>query len=188
MSQDAQKLVIIGSGPAGYTAGVYAARAQLATLLYAGYKAGGQLMWTTDIENFPGFPNGKDGQTLMAEMRQQAERFGTTVLDKYVTAIDFSARPFKLWTNLPDTFDPETHQFDSPAEFERLMAQIKSEPPVATAEAGRGLRDCPERQQGSRSCRFAAPANRAVIHPAPNRPGRQTPCAKPATLRAAGCG
>lgn len=135
MSQDAQKLVIIGSGPAGYTAGIYAARAQLAPLLYAGYKAGGQLMWTTDIENFPGFPNGKDGQTLMAEMRQQAERFGTVVVDKYVTAVDFSARPFKIWTNLPDNFDPETHQFDSPTEFDKLMSQIKFEPPAAMAES-----------------------------------------------------
>ncbi len=129
------KVVIIGSGPAGYTAAIYAARAQLAPLLYAGYKAGGQLMWTTDIENFPGFPTGKSGPTLMADMRQQAERFGTTVIDKYVTAVDFSVRPFKIWTNLPDNFDPETHQFDSPAEFESLMQKIKSQTPPTTAEA-----------------------------------------------------
>lgn len=130
-----RKLVIIGSGPAGYTAAIYAARAQLAPLLYAGYKAGGQLMWTTDIENFPGFPNGKDGQTLMAEMRQQAERFGTKIFDEYVTAVDFSVHPFKIWTNMPTNFDPETHQYDSPAEFEQLMTKIKSEPPAAMADS-----------------------------------------------------
>ena len=132
---EARKLVIIGSGPAGYTAGLYAARAQLAPLLYSGYKAGGQLMWTTDIENYPGFPSGKSGPVLMADMRLQAEHFGTTIVDQFVTAVDFSARPFKVWTNLPDNFDPETHEFDSPAEFETLMQKIKSQTPAASAEA-----------------------------------------------------
>lgn len=135
MSQEIQRLAIIGSGPAGYTAGVYAARAQLAPLLFAGYKAGGQLMWTTDIENYPGFPQGTPGPQLMTAMREQAERFGTTISDQFVTAVDFSTRPFKIWTNLPAGFDPETHQFDSPTEFERLMTKIKSEPPAAMADS-----------------------------------------------------
>ncbi|NCN83140.1 MAG: thioredoxin-disulfide reductase [Candidatus Pacebacteria bacterium CG10_big_fil_rev_8_21_14_0_10_42_12] len=92
------KLAIIGSGPAGYTAALYAARADLAPTLFAGQKSGGQLMWTTDIENFPGFPEGITGPDLMINMRKQAERFGTKILDKDVTAIDFSVRPFKLQT------------------------------------------------------------------------------------------
>jgi thioredoxin reductase (NADPH) len=90
------KLAIIGSGPAGYTAALYAARADLAPTLFAGQKSGGQLMWTTDIENFPGFPEGITGPDLMINMRKQAERFGTKVFDKDVTSVDFSTRPFKL--------------------------------------------------------------------------------------------
>lgn len=90
------KLAIIGSGPAGYTAAIYAARADLAPTLFAGQQSGGQLMWTTDIENFPGFPEGVAGPDLMISMRKQAERFGTKILDKDVTSVDFSARPFKL--------------------------------------------------------------------------------------------
>ncbi|MDA1079756.1 MAG: thioredoxin-disulfide reductase [bacterium] len=90
------KLAIIGSGPAGYTAAVYAARADLAPTLFAGQTSGGQLMWTTEVENFPGFPDGITGPDLMVNMRKQAERFGTKILDKNVTGVDFSVRPFKL--------------------------------------------------------------------------------------------
>lgn len=83
-------LIIIGSGPAGYTAGIYAGRANLNPLMFAGEKAGGQLMWTTVIENYPGFENGKDGPVLMDEMRKQAERFGTTIQYRNVERVDFS--------------------------------------------------------------------------------------------------
>jgi thioredoxin reductase (NADPH) len=100
------KVAIIGSGPAGWTAGVYTGRAQLNPVLFAGYQSGGQLMWTTDIENFPGFDKGINGPELMSTMRQQAVKFGTDVKDEYVTAVDFSQRPFKLWTTLPDDVMP----------------------------------------------------------------------------------
>lgn len=90
------KVAIIGSGPAGYTAAVYNSRAQLEPIVFAGEKAGGQLMWTTDVENFPGFSEGKPGPELMMEMRKQAERFGADIRDQFVTSVDFTQRPFKL--------------------------------------------------------------------------------------------
>jgi len=104
------KLAIIGSGPAGYTAGIYAARADLKPILIAGIKSGGQLMFTTVVENFPGFKDGKNGPDLMIEMRQQAEKFGTQIMDNWVSAVDFSQSPFKIWTSLPADFD--TMQFE----------------------------------------------------------------------------
>lgn len=92
------KLIIIGSGPAGLTAAIYAARAELSPFLIAGFSWGGQLMLTSDIENFPGFSKGITGPELMAEMRAQAERFGTTVVDADATSVDFSKRPFMVST------------------------------------------------------------------------------------------
>ncbi len=92
-----RKVIIIGSGPAGYTAAIYAARAMLRPLLFEGFMsgiAGGQLMTTTDVENFPGFPEAISGPELMAKMRQQAERFGTEVVTEDVLSVDCSKRPF----------------------------------------------------------------------------------------------
>jgi thioredoxin reductase (NADPH) len=91
-----QNVIIIGSGPAGLTAAVYAARANLRPLLIEGAQAGGQLMITTDVENFPGFPEGIQGPQLILEMKKQAERFETTFITGDVTSVDFSKRPFQI--------------------------------------------------------------------------------------------
>ena len=89
------KCLIIGSGPAGYTAAIYTSRANLSPVLYEGIEPGGQLTTTTEIENFPGYPEGVDGNAMMADLRKQAERFGADVRMGVVTSIDLSSRPFK---------------------------------------------------------------------------------------------
>tara|TARA_B100000459_G_scaffold134625_1_gene90392 strand:- start:243 stop:1169 length:927 start_codon:yes stop_codon:yes gene_type:complete len=89
-------VIIIGSGPAGYTAGLYAARAMLEPLMFGGYMSGGQLMLTSDIENFPGYPKGIGGPEMMMELREQAERFGLEVRDQNVESVDLSERPYKV--------------------------------------------------------------------------------------------
>jgi thioredoxin reductase (NADPH) len=96
---DTYEVIIIGSGPAGYTAGVYTSRAKLNTLLISGSLPGGQLMTTSEVENYPGFPNGIFGPELMMNMRQQAERFGTKLLDDEVVEVDFKKRPFGIKTH-----------------------------------------------------------------------------------------
>lgn len=93
------KIIIIGSGPAGYTAAIYAARANLQPVLYEGFysgPAGGQLMTTTEVENFPGFPEGITGPQLMENFRNQAKRFGTTLIQDDVVSVDFSSHPYKV--------------------------------------------------------------------------------------------
>ncbi len=100
MSQESQKVenvVIIGSGPAGLTSAIYASRANLNPLCIEGEEAGGQLMTTTDVENYPGFPKGVQGPELMQITREQAARFGTRFITKNVSKVDFSSRPFKIW-------------------------------------------------------------------------------------------
>ena len=90
------KCLIIGSGPAGYTAAIYTSRANLRPVLYEGIEPGGQLTTTTDVENFPGYPDGVSGQQMMADMRRQAERFGADIRIGTVTSADLSSRPFHV--------------------------------------------------------------------------------------------
>jgi thioredoxin reductase (NADPH) len=109
----AEKVVIIGSGPAAWTAAIYAARADLSPLVYEGEPSremipGGQLMWTTDIENYPGFPEGVGGQELMDRMKEQAVRFGTHVEMENIVEVDFSASPLRLKPNYSDWIEART--------------------------------------------------------------------------------
>src|SRR5579875_2018745 len=91
-----RRLIIIGSGPAGYTAAIYSARANLSPLVFAGSQSGGQLMITSEVENYPGFPEGIQGPELMERFRKQAEHFGAEIIDKDVTEVDFKKKPFTI--------------------------------------------------------------------------------------------
>ncbi|CAN6664949.1 thioredoxin reductase 1 [Trichomonascus vanleenenianus] len=107
------RVVIIGSGPAAHTAAIYLSRAEIKPTLYEGMlangiAAGGQLTTTTDIENFPGFPDGILGSELMDNMRKQSERFGTEIITETVAKVDLSQRPFKYWTEWNEDAEPNT--------------------------------------------------------------------------------
>jgi thioredoxin reductase (NADPH) len=104
---DIRQLIIIGGGPAGYTAALYAARANLQPLVIEGFNWGGQLMITSDVENYPGYADGIMGPEMMADFRRQAERFGAEFVTDDVTRVDFSERPFRVWV------DDEEHQAQS---------------------------------------------------------------------------
>ncbi len=102
------RVVIVGSGPAGLTAAIYAARANLKPIVVGGVPAGGQLMITTDVENFPGFPDGIQGPELVERIRGQAIRFGTEIIDDRVTAVDFGRRPFRLELGTESTLEADS--------------------------------------------------------------------------------
>ena len=135
MSQTVHNVIIIGSGPAGYTAGLYSARAMMEPMMFAGYMSGGQLMLTSDIENFPGYPQGIGGPEMMIDLRSQAERFGLEVIDKNVERVDFSSRPFKVWVE-GEEFRAETVIICTGAEAIWLGAEGEQ------GQKGRGISTC----------------------------------------------
>jgi thioredoxin reductase (NADPH) len=96
MSDSVHEVIIIGSGPAGYTAAIYSARANLKPTLFQGMQPGGQLTITTDVENFPGYPDGVMGPAMMEDLQKQAERFGTDMQFEHITEVDFSTQPFRM--------------------------------------------------------------------------------------------
>ena len=104
MSKDKTQCLIIGSGPAGYTASIYAARADMNPILFEGTQPGGQLTITTEVENFPGFSAGTTGPVLMNDMKKQALRFHTDIRNGTVTKVDFTQRPFKIWIDENETY------------------------------------------------------------------------------------
>ena len=130
-----RNVIIIGSGPAGWTAAIYAARADLKPILFEGPQPGGQLTTTTEVENFPGFPEGVLGSELMAKMREQASRFGTEIIPETVTAVDFSSRPFKV-TAGDKTYDAETVIVSTGATARRLGLESEK------ALYGKGVSAC----------------------------------------------
>lgn len=108
MEEIKTKVLIIGSGPAGYTAGIYASRANLKPVLLEGPQPGGQLTQTTEIENFPGYPEGVQGLQMMSDLRNQAQRFGTRIIPRIITKVDFSKRPFVCEDDKGNRYEAET--------------------------------------------------------------------------------
>jgi len=108
MSDNIKKCVIIGSGPAGYSAAIYASRANLYPIVYTGPEPGGQLTITTDVENYPGYPNGVQGPEMMEEFKAQAVRFGTEVIFEMITKVDFSGPVHKIWTESGEEIQAHT--------------------------------------------------------------------------------
>ncbi len=108
MSDNHRKVIIIGSGPAGYTAALYTSRANLEPLVLEGHEPGGQLTTTTDVDNFPGFPEGIMGPELMSNMKKQTIRFGTEYKQTHVTDVDLDNRPFKVTTQNNDTYTADS--------------------------------------------------------------------------------
>ena len=132
---EVRNVIIIGSGPAGYTAGLYTARAALEPLMFAGYMSGGQLMLTSDIENFPGYPEGIAGSEMMMQLREQAERFGLEVQDRNVESVDLSEKPYKVVVE-GETFLTKAIIVCTGAESIWLGA------PGEEAQKGRGISTC----------------------------------------------
>lgn len=128
------KVAIIGAGPAGASAAIYLSRAQLTPVMFAGHKAGGQLMYTTEVENYAGFPDGIKGPDLMIGAHNQAQKFGTKIEYNYISAVDFSQKPFKLWTNDSGLNFEEQMKLDD-ASYQAHLDKIKSSEPDFLAES-----------------------------------------------------
>ena len=135
MSGSIRNVIIIGSGPAGYTAGLYTSRAMLEPLMFAGYMSGGQLMLTSDVENFPGYPQGIGGPEMMMHLREQAERFGLEVQDRNVERVDLSNRPFKVYSEGEEYL---THSIIVSTGAESIWLGAEGE----EAQKGRGISTC----------------------------------------------
>ena len=135
MSDGVRNVIIIGSGPAGYTAGLYTSRAMLEPLMFAGYMSGGQLMLTSDVENFPGYPKGIGGPEMMMELREQAERFGLEVQDRNVARVDLSERPFKVYSEGEEYL---THAIIVSTGAESIWLGVEGE----QEQKGRGISTC----------------------------------------------
>ncbi len=129
-------VLIVGSGPAGLTAGIYTTRANLTTLMLAGAKWGGQLMLTTEVENYPGFPGGIEGPMLMRDMRAQAEKHGTIVVDANFVSADYSKRPFVVQDSNGDSYTTKSIIIATGADTKWL------EVPGEQAQIGRGISSC----------------------------------------------
>lgn len=130
------RCLIIGSGPAGYTAAIYASRANLEPVLYEGMEPGGQLTITTDVENFPGYPNGITGPEMMIDFKKQAQRFGAEIRSGSITAVDFSVRPFQVTIDETQTVEADTVIISTGATAKYLGL------PDETRYAGQGVSAC----------------------------------------------
>ncbi len=133
---DLHNTLILGSGPAGYTAAIYTARANLSPLLLAGSQPGGQLTITTDVENYPGFPDALSGPEMMERFQQQATRFGTDIRQETAEKVDFSQQPFRVWTSSEQEYQAKTIIIATGASA--LYLGLESE----TALRGRGVSAC----------------------------------------------
>lgn len=130
------RCLIIGSGPAGYTAAIYASRANLDPILFEGMQPGGQLTTTTEVENFPGYPEGITGTELMADLKNQAERYGAEIVSKTITAVDFSAKPHKVTVEDGTTIEADTVIISTGASAKYLGLEDE------TKYAGQGVSAC----------------------------------------------
>lgn len=131
-----EKIIIIGSGPAGYTAAIYAARAGLSPLMFSGEQPGGQLMITTEVENYPGYPDGIVGPMMMEDFRKQAERFGTRIKYENIGKVDFSSQPKRLWTGGGEEFHADAVIISTGAKAKWLGIEAE------TTYANRGVSAC----------------------------------------------
>ncbi len=134
--EDKVRCLILGSGPAGYTAAIYASRANLEPVLYEGLEPGGQLTTTTDVENYPGYPEGITGPAMMEDFRKQAERYGTKVRSGRATAVDFSSRPLKVTIDNEKVIEADTVIISTGATAKYLGLEDE------TKYAGQGVSAC----------------------------------------------